>query len=225
MLRARRAESAAPRGAERTGLPRPAAIRLLAALTELGWLVRQAGSECCLSMKAVDLTGRLKACALAARTGETIALNRIDGLGRICIESADSASDLSSVMRVGDRVPLTLGASLRALMTCAATEVVEAAVAQVPQGRRRTHRAALARIRVDGFALSRGEMTSGNVAPAVPIFDPDGAVWRSLSLIGPEVRFDPQERALVALLRRAGTLVTRRDGGAWHFGRAAAGGR
>lgn len=107
--------------AERTGLPRPTALHLPAALTELGWLVRQADSEYCRSMKAVDLAGRVTAMVdvrgvtgpcmrvIAARTGETIALNRIAGLGRICIEAVDSASDRASVMRVGDRAPLRSG--------------------------------------------------------------------------------------------------------------------
>lgn len=69
-------------------------------------------------------------------------------------------------------------------------------------------------------------MTPCNAAPAVPISDPDGAVQHPLNPICPKVRFDPRERALVALLRRAGIDVTRRNRGARpFFGGAAAGHR
>lgn len=46
----------------------------------------------------------------------------------------------------------------------------------------------LQQIRSDGVAISTGEVDPGVTAVAAPLFKPDGQVWGSLSVVGPEYR-------------------------------------
>ena len=46
----------------------------------------------------------------------------------------------------------------------------------------------LQEIRLEGIAISSGEVDPGVRAVAAPLFRPDGEIWGSLSVVGPEQR-------------------------------------
>lgn len=69
----------------------------------------------------------------------------------------------------------------------------------------------MARIREQGFYLSRGELESDIDAAAVPVFDGDGNVVASLALVGSRNELDSfGERRLHTLLAKAAGDIPRR---------------
>ncbi len=70
--------------------------------------------------------------------------------------------------------------------------------------------AELKKIRAEGLATGVQEWNMGMCAVAAPVFDPDGQVRASLSVVAPVERFGPEERALYSAgVRTAAANVSR----------------
>lgn len=122
-------------------------------------------------------------------TGETSALFVPRNDMRLCVLEYRSHEVLAMSRGVGDMGHLAEGASGKAILAFMGEGRQAALVgSKSDEAARERLTADLEHTRRDGFAVSRGEVFSGAVAVAAPIFDQSGAVAGSLGVFGPESR-------------------------------------
>ncbi len=134
---------------------------------------------------------------LQARTQETVHLNVIDGLERVCIEHVESSQFLKASMPVGNRSPLYAGASSKCLLAFCAAEfrqqylsrVVPVALTEDTVTDSTELAVEIERTRARGYALSLGERTPGLGSVSAPVLNYKGFVLAAISLAIPEIRF------------------------------------
>jgi DNA-binding IclR family transcriptional regulator len=134
---------------------------------------------------------------LLSQTMETVHLNAIDQLDRVCIETIESPRLLKASMPVGNRSPLHAGASSKCLLAFSSAEFIETYLAEAGLHRLTPQtiteidefRLELERIRQQGYAASLGERTPGLGSLSAPILDHRGTIIAALSLAIPETRF------------------------------------
>jgi DNA-binding IclR family transcriptional regulator len=146
-------------------------------------------------MSALDATAA--AAPIVARlrdqTGETSALYVLRGNLRACVLEMTSLHVLSITQGVGRSEHVSRGASGKAILAFMSEESVASAMQGLPQGPNRKRMTEdLAKVRENGFALSRGEVIVGAVAIAAPCFDRSGHVVGSISVAGPEARLNDE---------------------------------
>lgn len=138
---------------------------------------------------------------LLSQTGETVHLNAVDQLERVCIETLEATRLLKASMPVGNRSPLHAGASSKCLLAFSSPEFIETYLADTPLRRLTPHtitdvdalRDELETIRQQGYAASLGERTPGLGSLSAPIVNHRGIVIAALSLAIPEIRFKDEE--------------------------------
>lgn len=213
--------------ADRSGLAKSTAFRLVAALAETGYLLRLEDQRYCLSFRFTRLAGLVQSTlsvrdvarplmqALCERTGETVTLNAVEGRYRICLEVVHAMSPLMSVTRAGTRSPLVDGASARVLMS-RLPEPERARVVAAAARACHQPRAVFAR-EIDetarrGWAVTHGERAAGLSAVAARVGDAEGGWPWCITLAGPTVRLQPRERELVRLVQQTAASVSRQMG-------------
>jgi DNA-binding IclR family transcriptional regulator len=185
-------------------LSRPTLYRLLHTLAENG-LVRADGDPQRFAldhgvaklgqiwMSALDMTSVAKPIVTRLRdlTGETAALYILRGNLRTCILEMTSQHILSITQEVGRSEHVGRGASGKAILAFMSEESAALAVQGLPQGMDRKRLLEdVAKIRKNGFAVSRGELVVGAVAVAAPFFDHTGGVAGSIRVAGPQARIN-----------------------------------
>jgi DNA-binding IclR family transcriptional regulator len=196
--------------AQRTGLSKPTAHRLLASLS-YGQLVIQdpVTSEYmlgpgCLGIADAVMSGlggmgpiaRPSLEQLSAATGETAALHVRAGLQRICVEAVPSPQPVRYTARVGGANPLHTGSMGKLLLAYSDPHDVNdlldrmtlSAATEATITDRRQLEAEMETIRNRGYAVSRGEQAVGVAAMSVPILKSDGFIYAALSVLGPTDR-------------------------------------
>lgn len=151
--------------------------------------------------------------SLWTETGETVALMLRQGDVRVCAAEIPSAQPLSFKRGIGHSVHVTIGASGRAILAFA--EDAESYTGKIlnPEDQA-AYRSKLARVRKEGYAVSRDELIDGAVAVAVPFFSANNAVAGSLAVFGPSVRVGKAQLARIAsLLRKQSQALSRVLGG------------
>jgi len=149
---------------------------------------------------------------LADETGETAVIVRRLGLAAVCLHEVPSAQALRVTIAPTTSLPLASGAFGKALLAFAPPDILDEVLAGdgVAAGRPDADRlrADLADIVTSGLARSVGEVVSGSVAIAVPIFREDGIV-AAIGVTGPEARCGLAWRTRVARLLpgAAGSVV------------------
>ncbi|MFD2298100.1 IclR family transcriptional regulator [Paracidovorax citrulli] len=180
--------------AERTGLDKATALRLLGvlvrsrmvhrfdngdyapgpALLHMGMLYRQ----------TFDIGARLQPAlqAVMQETGETVAFYVRDGDERVCLYRENSRNEVRHHVEVGARIPLTAGGSSSHVLR-------HFTGSETPQAE------AIAR---DGFAMTREERVPQIASVAVPVFDSDGSFLGAVVVIGiaPRQSATAQRRAV-----------------------------
>jgi IclR family acetate operon transcriptional repressor len=141
---------------------------------------------------------------LVEETGETAVIVRRLGLAAVCLHEVPSHQPLRVTIAPSTALPLNSGALGKALLAFAPPEIIEEVLAldpppgpPAPDADRL--RADLADIVTSGVARSAGEVVSGSVAIAAPIFREDGIV-AAIGVIGPEGRCGLAWRTRVARL-------------------------
>jgi DNA-binding IclR family transcriptional regulator len=149
---------------------------------------------------------------LAEETGETAVIVRRLGLNAVCLHEVPSSQALRVTIAPTTSLPLASGAFGKALLAFAPEDILDEVIAQdgaltAPADPDRL-RADLADIVTSGVARSVGEVVSGSVAIAVPIFREDGIV-AAIGVTGPEARCGLAWRTRVARLLpgAAGSVV------------------
>lgn len=213
--------------AERIRMPKTTAFRLVNTLERAGFLIRMDNQQYCLSLKVARLGGLVRS-TLSIReiarpimlevnrlTQETITLNTVMGTDRMVLEVVDTPSPLMSMARLGQHMPLLLGASSRIIMAYMEPDELERVLKANTKGvdiDRAALERELARFRKQGYALSRGQRVPGLTAISVPLFDINGKVRNSLSLTGPSIRVDPIDLDLAEIMMTAGRDISTRLG-------------
>ncbi len=154
---------------------------------------------------------------LLTRTLETVHLNAIDKMERLCIDTLESPQHLKASMPIGNRSPLHAGASSKCLLAFASRDFLdhylENAALEFVTGDTITDKEALRdelfKVARRGYAASLGERTPGLGSISAPILNYRGVVAAALSLAIPEIRYtndDHREQCLKELLDTAKEL-------------------
>ncbi|MFD1714897.1 IclR family transcriptional regulator [Amnibacterium flavum] len=136
-------------------------------------------------------------------TGETVYLMLRRGDGAICadrIEGSHPMRDLSTPP--GTTVPLTIGASGTAILSTLDDTEVEGAVRSLDS---KTAADVIERVdaaRARGFAMTRGDISEGVGAIAMPLLDDRGAVVGAVSVGGLLSRVEASQVELAAAVTR-----------------------
>lgn len=114
---------------------------------------------------------------------------------RVCIERIESTHPLKRILNIGDRLPLTRGASGRLLLAYQPPQIIDELLAADPY----TTTERLAEIRALGYSTSRSEREEGVVSVAAPIFDSQHKVVAALNISGPAARISVELMEEMAL--------------------------
>jgi IclR family KDG regulon transcriptional repressor len=134
---------------------------------------------------------------LLAATQETVHLNVIDGMQRVCIETLESPQSLKASMPIGSRSPLYAGASSKCLLAFSSQDFIDSYLVKakltpltdrtIPDAK--ILRSELEQVRTQGYALSLGERNPGLGSLSAPIFNHRGILLAAVSLAIPEIRY------------------------------------
>lgn len=154
---------------------------------------------------------------LVEKTSETIELNILDGLSRVCVEKVDSPLTVRNIVRVGERKPLHLGASGKVLLAFM-PEAEKARIVDILAIEEHFDKAVflknLGDIYSQGFAVTRGERIPDSFAVAAPLIDREGQMVASLTIAGVLQRLtDERETELIEQLLKASAEINANLGG------------
>lgn len=207
-----------PELAERFGLPRTTAYRLLAALVARGLLRRDPLRKVyCLGMRCFEMARQayampdlaaaaaLELRALRDLTGETSYLAALDGREVVSLERCDGAHSERSSSALGQRKPVHCTSQGKAILSALREPErdtllkglsLKAATPRTITDRRRLQ----AELRVTaarGYAIDDEEIVPGVRCVGAPIVDGQGQVRGALSVAGPAWRLTPERLELL----------------------------
>jgi len=179
--------------AEATGLTKPTAHRIIAALQAHGFLMHVGGAGYALGPRLLDLAttalrelplrqvARPALEQLARTTGESAQLYVRQGDRRICVDAVESDNELRTIVRVGAALPLGRGSAGKVFLAWGppSDDDVEDIRHSIATTRRR------------GWADSYGEREAGVASVSAPIFGPGNHLLAAISVSGPRSRVAP----------------------------------
>ena len=210
--------------ANRVGLPKSTAFRLVQSLEQAGYLVRLENQQYCLSHKFVRLAALAQTSPdirsiargvmeeAARASGETVTLNTARGHERVCLHVVDTPSPLGAVGQPGQHMPLVDGATAKLLLAFLPGTDFREAVSYAARISGQPHSALLTeleRVRHAGYAVTHGERVSGLSAVAAPVRG-TGEVGYCIAIAGPTARMKPRISEHIRIATRAGEEVSRR---------------
>jgi DNA-binding IclR family transcriptional regulator len=215
--------------ADRIELPKSTTFRIVQSLEKAGYLVRLEDQKYCLSFRFTRLAGLVKSTLgireiarpvmleLAELTKETVSIHTVSGRNRICIDAmATSASPLRNVVQAGEQVPLLAGSASKVLMAYMPKPKLTPLLSAIARQTKRSQAVVLeelTKIRRQGYAVSHGERLLGVSAISAPIIDTQDEVHYCLSIGGPTVRMQANEKAFIKCARTAAADISRQFGG------------
>ncbi|MCL6599876.1 MAG: IclR family transcriptional regulator [Alicyclobacillus macrosporangiidus] len=195
---------------DRLGLPHTVVSRLVATLTEYGYLQQNPATKkyhlglvAFLLGQAASPELALRRAAwpamteLAERTRETVSLNIVDPvtMNGVCIASIDSPAEIKLTTRVGSVRPLHRGATRKVLLAFLdpwRQEQYCSRFSDWTDGELERLRRELEQIRAQGYAYSEEELDPGAFAIAAPILATGGQLLGSIAVAGPIFRKTPE---------------------------------
>lgn len=195
-----------------TGMPKATAQRLLTVLERRGFLQKEEGryqlGAGLVPLARAFLTGNsLTRSALpvleelALLSGETACLYVRQGFDRIVVQRVESNHPMRYTIRVGQRLPLHVGAAGRVLAAAMPVEELRQLLDQVgpirlASGRivsREEFLAGLEEIRGRGIAISREERDTGVVSVAAPVVRRGRGTIAAVAVVGPPSRMTQEK--------------------------------
>lgn len=185
--------------AEKTGLSSSTALRILCALQEhdfvvknpqnkryhlgskLTWLAEKVPSKSYEELKRIASPHMRE---LNEKFNEDVRLFVPDGNSKLCVESVDSSRELRQVVKVGTRHDLQRGAAGKVILSYLTPLERKKLVGDLELDDK-----AFEEIRKKGIAISNGEREAGLFGIAVPIIDGKGEMLAAVSISGPTDRF------------------------------------
>jgi DNA-binding IclR family transcriptional regulator len=183
---------------ELTGLARPTAHRLIQGLEDHGFLVHVGGLGYVLGPRLLGLAASamsdlpLRDLArpilerLARSTGESAQLFVRDRDKRVCIDTAESESELRTIVEVGSALPLTKGSAGKVFLAWTGDHDRARLIGTADDAARLEQQVATTRRR--GWAESVAERAPGVASVSAPVFGPDGSLLAAVSVSGPMSR-------------------------------------
>ncbi len=198
--------------AEATAIPKATAVRLLGVLERRGLVQKEQGryqiGAGVVPLSRGFLTGNdLPRAALpvmedlALATGETVSLNVRQGFERVCVQRVESSHPLRYTLRLGERLPLHVGAIGLVLTAAMPEEELRRFMDQLGEIRLATGEtlakeellAKLEQIRRQGFAISSGERQAGVVSVSAPVVRQGRGPVAALTVTGPLSRMTTEK--------------------------------
>lgn len=146
---------------------------------------------------------------LQALTSETVSLYVRDRQHRICVAVVEGPHPMRWVVPVGDRQPLFVGLTGKAILAFLPEAEVAASLdaAERDGADRARIESQLDRVRKTGFLAEVGDRMAGVGGLSVPVFDPAG-VAAAVTISGPDDRFTSEaaERAAPAVIEEAAAI-------------------
>ncbi|MFD1415851.1 IclR family transcriptional regulator [Oceanobacillus jeddahense] len=195
--------------ADQTELAKSTATRLLGTLEENNFVEREVtsgkyrlGKELYFlghtAGRSMEIKEVAKATMLRLREQlkETINLYVLEGENRVCIQQFESLQSVKHIVQIGQKLPLTVGASGKVLLAYQPKEFIEEVMSkQVMVKSKQDLLTELYRIVEERYVESIEEREVGTSAAAAPIFDIHGNMVAALSVSGPAHRFNPSKKA------------------------------
>jgi DNA-binding IclR family transcriptional regulator len=218
---------------------RSTAYRMLMTLRAAGYVVREDHTRnyrlgyriLSLSRSLLDSDDRsdlILACLseISAKTGETVHYAVLDGTETVLLFRAKGTQRVSVDFQIGDRSPLHCTSIGKVLLAFQDKRLVEEVIAAgLPKLAPNTitdaeaFRAALQRVRVEGYAFDDLEFAEDMRCVAVPVFQKGGVVKGGISLSGPISRYTHQKlHELRDVAADAARRLSRQIGGNQGFG-------
>lgn len=195
-----------------TGMPKGTAQRLLQVLERRGFVQRedaqwQLGAGIVPLARAFLTENSLTRSSLpvleelAMRCGETTCLYVRQGFDRVVVQRVESTHSLRYTIRVGQRLPLYVGAAGLVLAAAMPQEELQqlldgAGTVRLATGEFRPRDMLLARleeVRIRGVAISREEREAGVVSVAAPVVRQGIGTIAAVSVAGPPARMDQEK--------------------------------
>ncbi|MBM3811151.1 MAG: IclR family transcriptional regulator [Acidimicrobiia bacterium] len=214
----------------RTGIAKSTVFRILTTLTDLGYVIRDAGRHYYVSGALSELVNERAGSELLRRTslswmlrlrdahGETVNLGQLQ-VDRIrYVEVVPSEFALRLHERPGAIVPVHATALGKAILAFLPPETAEGLLEGMPMPALAANTittvagmmAELEAVRRRGYAFDRGETSTLATCVAAPILDARGEAVAALSISGPSSRFSPHEGSdVVEDLREAAREIGR----------------
>lgn len=182
--------------AERTGLSRSTAHRLIKALQDHGFLAHYGGLGYRLGPRLLRLASEamrelpLRDLAhpalerLVRLTGESAQLFVRSGDVRVCIDAVESPNELRTIVPIGASLPLVAGSAAKVFL--AHSTRPERLIRKAADPERFAHEVELARSR--GWASSAGERQPGVGSVSAPVVGSYGILTAVVSVSGPAAR-------------------------------------
>jgi DNA-binding IclR family transcriptional regulator len=193
----------------RTGLDKSTALRLARTLAAHHFLEQNPDTSWRLGPALLRLSGYYQSTFdirdtaepllrdLSAETGESAAIYVPEADGRVCLFRHDSQQSIRHHVRVGEVLPLELGAPGRSIMAFSGAEG-----------------AVYDEIRAKGYYFTAGERDPQVASLAVPIFADANRLFGALAVTGPPNRFDTAKiNKHLTKLRKSAVILTRSLGG------------
>ncbi len=214
--------------ADRLGMSKPTAFRIVTVLEEAGYLEKGAKGYRLglklhwLSSRIVGTTALQKIARpfleeLKEQCSETVHLTVLDKGAALYLDKIEGQHTIRVVTRVGMRLPAHCSGVGKVLLANLPDEDVDRILRERSLTRftpntitdRGALRVELERIRERGYALDNEEIERGLKCVAAPIREASGRVVAAVSISGPKFRFDEDETAsLVSLVRRAAERIS-----------------
>lgn len=195
--------------AEEIAVPTSTTYRLIQTLEQNGIIERKTKGQISLGMRILDLARSLHqqidrelfAIArpvmenLTEDINETSILMVRTGLKGICVQYVECNRLIRFVMENGRTLPLHLGASGKAILAFENASIINKMSSEIIDKDKRTDLLSeLERTRKEGYIVTVGEVDEDVLGIGTPVFDAFGRVLASLSIVGPENRFDTANR-------------------------------
>ncbi|HET7091933.1 MAG TPA: IclR family transcriptional regulator, partial [Thermomicrobiales bacterium] len=205
--------------AERAGINRTTAHRIINALIHRGWIERQPGAAAYrlslrflalerLSLQDRDVVAEVRPTLerLARLSRETVHLGVLDGFEVVHVDKVESPERVGISSRIGSRATPHLTGLGKALLAAAPDDAVERYLDRMPEAsEREALRVELALTRERGYSIDDEEDSIGVRCLGVAVRGADGLPVFAISLTGPSPRLT-QER-IAALAPQAGAAA------------------
>lgn len=211
-----------------TGLTRAAARRFLLTLVHLGY-VETDGKLFALRARVLELGYAYLSSltlpevalphmeALAVQVGDTCTLSVLDGIEVVSVARIPSRRLMGVSINIGSRFPAYATSVGRVLLAAQTDKWLDENIPKIDFEARTVStitdpqklRAALDRIRVEGYAIVDRELEPGLCSAAVPIHDSAGAVIAAMNVSLHSERATPEEmrRSLLPLMYETATAI------------------
>lgn len=196
------------------GLHKSTVHRILVTLESEGWLVKDEESgKYMLGLRLLSLSNAILENLnlrkivkpvmkkLSKNTGETVVLAIANNSGAMCVEKVESFHSVKITSQVGKYFPLYAGATGLAILLGMPEEKIWKILqsADLKQYTDKTISDAakimnrVKKLKKQGYVVTRGEVDPGVIAVGMPIHIEYRDIYGSLSVVGPEYRFDNEK--------------------------------